>query len=218
MAANEDRSDRTRDTGISHPAEPYDQPARPLRARKPVSASQSPEIKPRKTPLGGTLSEVQRLLNADPSNEWVDFRSRGRPISQREIALLLDAYDVHPTYIHRGRKTERGYRAVCRSLQALSSRISNSRACKRAQEERSAREAVKTAHGCTVGGAAQYRRRSRAERFTPQMTGSAAIAIEIHIVAEGHGPPVARQDVLRRPITPASANNLSANKINRAPN
>src|SRR6516162_8828002 len=89
MAANEDRSDRTRDTGISHPAEPYDQPARPLRARKPVSASQSPEIKPRKTPLGGTLSEVQRLLNADPSNEWVDFRSRGRPISQREIALLL---------------------------------------------------------------------------------------------------------------------------------
>ena len=110
MAANEDRSDRTRDTGISHPAEPYDQPARPLRARKPVSASQSPEIKPRKTPLGGMLSEVQRLLNADPSNEWVDFRSRGRPISQREIALLLDAYDVHPTYIHRGRKTERGYR------------------------------------------------------------------------------------------------------------
>ena len=55
-------------------------------------------------------AEVQRLLNADPSNEWVDFRSRGRPISQREIALLLDAYDIHPTYIHRGRKTERGYR------------------------------------------------------------------------------------------------------------
>src|SRR6516164_5552400 len=44
-------------------------------------------------------------------------------------------------------------RAVCRSLQALSSRISNSRACKRAQEERSAQEAVKMAHGCTVGGA-----------------------------------------------------------------
>ena len=55
-------------------------------------------------------AEVQRLLNSDPSNEWVDFRGRGRPISQREIALLLDAYDVHPTYIHRSRKTERGYR------------------------------------------------------------------------------------------------------------
>ena len=55
-------------------------------------------------------AEVQRLLNADPSNEWIDFRSRGRPISQREIALLLDPYDIHPTYIHRGSKTERGYR------------------------------------------------------------------------------------------------------------
>jgi hypothetical protein len=58
----------------------------------------------------------------------------------------------------------------------------------------------------------------KGERFTPQMTGSAAIAIEIHIVAEGYGPPVARRDVLRRPIKPASADNLSANKINRAPN
>jgi hypothetical protein len=55
-------------------------------------------------------AEVQNLLIADPSNEWIDFRSRGHPISQREIALLLDPYDIHPTYIHRGRKTERGYR------------------------------------------------------------------------------------------------------------
>ena len=47
-------------------------------------------------------AEVQKLLIADPSNEWVDFRSRGRPISQREVARLLDAYDLHPTYIHRG--------------------------------------------------------------------------------------------------------------------
>jgi len=28
----------------------------------------------------------------------------------REIALLLDAYNIHPAYIHSGRKTERGYR------------------------------------------------------------------------------------------------------------
>jgi len=55
-------------------------------------------------------AEVQKLLIADPSNEWIDFRSRGHPISQREIALLLDPYDIHPTYIHHGRKTERGYR------------------------------------------------------------------------------------------------------------
>ena len=49
-------------------------------------------------------AEVQKLLIADPSNEWIDFRSRGHPISQREIALLLDPYDIHPTYIHHGRK------------------------------------------------------------------------------------------------------------------
>jgi hypothetical protein len=52
----------------------------------------------------------------------------------REIALLLDAYDIHPTYIHRGRKTERG----CRVEHFVEA--SNSRACKRAQEARSARE------------------------------------------------------------------------------
>ena len=43
-------------------------------------------------------------------------------------ALLLDAYDIHPTYIHRGRKTERGCR-VEHFVEAF-----NSRACKRAQE------------------------------------------------------------------------------------
>jgi hypothetical protein len=46
----------------------------------------------------------------------------------REIALLLDAYDIHPTYIHRGRKTERGCR-VEHFVEAF-----NSRACKRVQE------------------------------------------------------------------------------------
>jgi hypothetical protein len=64
----------------------------------------------------------------------------------REIALLLDAYDIDPTYIHRGRKTERG----CRVEHFVEA--SNSRACKRAQQARSAREAVKIAHGCTVQG------------------------------------------------------------------
>ena len=74
---------------------------------------------------------MQRLLNAEPCNEWVDFRSRGRPISQREIALLLDAYDIHPTYIHRGRKTERGYR-VEHFAKAFRHYLSEFPACKRA--------------------------------------------------------------------------------------
>jgi putative DNA primase/helicase len=61
---------------------------------------------------GSTLgsAEAQKLLTADPTSEWADFRGHG-PITQRQIAILLDPYDIHPVYIHRGRKTERGYRA-----------------------------------------------------------------------------------------------------------
>jgi hypothetical protein len=57
-----------------------------------------------------TSAEVQRLLTADQDSEWADFRGRG-PISKRQIAVLLDPYDIHPDYIHpHGRKSERGYR------------------------------------------------------------------------------------------------------------
>jgi Protein of unknown function (DUF3631) len=39
-----------------------------------------------------------------------DFRGHGRPITQREISLLLDPYDIHPDVIRRrGHKPERGY-------------------------------------------------------------------------------------------------------------
>jgi putative DNA primase/helicase len=58
-----------------------------------------------------TSAEAQRLLTADPNSEWADFRGRGRPITQREIAILLDLYEIHPDVIRpRGRKPERGYR------------------------------------------------------------------------------------------------------------
>ena len=58
-----------------------------------------------------TSAEVQRLLIADANSEWADFRGHG-PISQRQIAVLLDPYDVHPDVIHpQGRKAERGYKA-----------------------------------------------------------------------------------------------------------
>jgi hypothetical protein len=56
-------------------------------------------------------AEVQRLLTADPTGEWVDFRGHGRPITQREIALLLDPYDIHPAVVYpSGRKAVRGYK------------------------------------------------------------------------------------------------------------
>jgi hypothetical protein len=58
-----------------------------------------------------TSAKVQELLTADPSSEWADFRGRGRPITQREIALLLDPYGIDPTVIHPdGHKAERGYK------------------------------------------------------------------------------------------------------------
>jgi hypothetical protein len=58
-----------------------------------------------------TSTQVQRLLTADEDGEWADFRGRG-PISKRQIAVLLDAYDIHPDVIHpHGRKAERGYKS-----------------------------------------------------------------------------------------------------------
>lgn len=58
-----------------------------------------------------TSANVQKLLTADPTSEWTDFRGHNRPITQREIALLLAGYEIHPQVIHpRGRKADRGYR------------------------------------------------------------------------------------------------------------
>jgi hypothetical protein len=74
---------------------------------------------------------VQRWLTADPTGEWADFRGRG-PISQRQIALLLDAYDIHPDFIHpRGRSSDRGYRVEWFEL-AFRHHLDKSPPCKRA--------------------------------------------------------------------------------------
>jgi putative DNA primase/helicase len=57
-----------------------------------------------------TSKEAQDLLAANEDSEWGDFHGHG-PISKRQIALLLDPFDVHPNVIHpRGRKAERGYK------------------------------------------------------------------------------------------------------------
>ena len=59
-----------------------------------------------------TSDEVVRLLTADEDSEWADFRGRG-PITKRQIALLLDSYEIHPDLVHPGgRKTARGYEAA----------------------------------------------------------------------------------------------------------
>jgi hypothetical protein len=58
-----------------------------------------------------TSADVQRRLTADEDGEWAEYNGHGRPISKRQIALLLDAYGINPGVIHPdGRKAERGYR------------------------------------------------------------------------------------------------------------
>jgi hypothetical protein len=57
-----------------------------------------------------TSNEVQTLLTADEDSEWADFHGHG-PITKRQIALLLDPFDIHPDSIHPQGKTARGYKA-----------------------------------------------------------------------------------------------------------
>jgi hypothetical protein len=55
--------------------------------------------------------ELVKLLTADKDSEWADYRGHG-PITQREISLLLDPYEIHPRVIHPSRgKSVRGYKA-----------------------------------------------------------------------------------------------------------
>jgi putative DNA primase/helicase len=58
-----------------------------------------------------TSTDVVTLLTAGQDSEWAEFRGRG-PITKRQVALLLDPYDIHPDVIHpHGRKADRGYKA-----------------------------------------------------------------------------------------------------------
>ena len=54
-----------------------------------------------------TSASVEAKLREDPHSIWVEF-NKGRPITQRQIALLLDAYDIQPTLV--GVKRLSGYR------------------------------------------------------------------------------------------------------------
>jgi putative DNA primase/helicase len=76
---------------------------RALETFRLLFATQGPEL---------TSTDAQRLFAADPDGEWAEFNGPGRPITKRQIALLLDPYDIHPDVIHpKGRKSERGYKA-----------------------------------------------------------------------------------------------------------
>ena len=56
-----------------------------------------------------TCVDIQRLLTADPTDEWAEYNGPGRPITMRQIGLLLGD-KIKSDYIHPHGKTERGYR------------------------------------------------------------------------------------------------------------
>jgi putative DNA primase/helicase len=98
-----------------------------------------------------TSAEVVKLLTADDDSEWVDFHGHG-PITKRQVALLLDPYDIHPNYIHpSGHKSERGYRAEWFAT-AFKHFLGKSLPLNCATARKKARYAGKLAHGCTVEG------------------------------------------------------------------
>ena len=61
-----------------------------------------------------TSQQVVAELNADPTGPWVEY-NRGGPITQRQVADLLEQYDIRPVHFHptkRSTLTRRGYKSV----------------------------------------------------------------------------------------------------------
>jgi hypothetical protein len=52
-----------------------------------------------------TSENVVAELRKDPTSIWADY-NRGGPITQRQVALLLDAYDIHPVPLHPTRRKD----------------------------------------------------------------------------------------------------------------
>jgi hypothetical protein len=59
-----------------------------------------------------TSEEMVECLRSDPTSIWIDY-NRGGPVTQRQIARLLDPYDIRPGSLHpKGHRdfVRRGYR------------------------------------------------------------------------------------------------------------
>jgi hypothetical protein len=59
-----------------------------------------------------TSAEITTRLNADPTEEWCEFRNRG-PITQHQVAALLRPYGIFPVTLHptkRSSLTRKGYK------------------------------------------------------------------------------------------------------------
>ena len=51
-------------------------------------------------------ADVVKKLTADPTSEWCEFRGHG-PVTQRQVALLLDPFDIHPGVVHPAKSPHR---------------------------------------------------------------------------------------------------------------
>jgi hypothetical protein len=57
--------------------------------------------------------EIVATLTADPDSAWCEFGRGGGPITQRQVAAVLEPYDIHPIVIHPTRRSSlspRGYK------------------------------------------------------------------------------------------------------------
>ena len=87
---------------LSHNRHRQSEGIRLLAALRPIFATRA-EI---------TSAELVAKLNADPDEEWSEFRDRG-PITQRQVAALLSEHDIFPVVLHptkRAGLSRRGYR------------------------------------------------------------------------------------------------------------
>lgn len=59
-----------------------------------------------------TSEDVVTQLRSDPDSIWVDYRGRG-PVTQRQVADLLEQYDIAPHPLHPTKRknfARRGYK------------------------------------------------------------------------------------------------------------
>ena len=49
-------------------------------------------------------------LTQDPAGLWFEYGRRGEPITAKQVASLLEPYEIHPDVVRDGTRTYRGYK------------------------------------------------------------------------------------------------------------
>jgi hypothetical protein len=55
-----------------------------------------------------------KLLNSNPEDEWCEYRGRGAPLTQHQLAVQLREFGIRsvPLHPHKPKQMLNGYRAV----------------------------------------------------------------------------------------------------------